>query len=50
MADADTIKHGRKFFRTFAGPGWQPETDQGFQDLYALQKATWSKLGYEPSH
>jgi prepilin-type N-terminal cleavage/methylation domain-containing protein/prepilin-type processing-associated H-X9-DG protein len=46
----DTIKHGREFARTFAGPGWQPETDQGFQDLYTMQKATWGKLGYEPTH
>lgn len=46
----DTIKHAREFSRTFAGPGWQPETDQGFQDLYAMQKATWGKLGYPPTH
>ena len=46
----DTIKHGREFSRKFAGPGWQPQTDQGFQDLYAMQKATWGKLGYQPTH
>jgi prepilin-type N-terminal cleavage/methylation domain-containing protein/prepilin-type processing-associated H-X9-DG protein len=46
----DTIKHGREFARTFAGAGWQPQTDAGFQDLYAVQKATWGKLGYQPTH
>ena len=50
MAGADTIKHGREFSRTFAGPGWQPETDQGVQDLCAVQKTTWGKLGYKPTH
>jgi prepilin-type N-terminal cleavage/methylation domain-containing protein/prepilin-type processing-associated H-X9-DG protein len=46
----DTIKHGREFERTFAGPGWQPSTNEGFDDLYAVQKATWGKLGYQPTH
>jgi prepilin-type N-terminal cleavage/methylation domain-containing protein/prepilin-type processing-associated H-X9-DG protein len=46
----DTIKHGREMFRTFSETRWQPETDQGFQDLYAMQRATWGKLGYQPSH
>ena len=46
----DTIKHGREFSRKFAGPGWQPETDEGFHDLYAMQKATWGKLGYQLTH
>ena len=44
MAGTDTIKHGREFSRTFAGPGWQPETDQGVQDLCACKRppgASW---------
>jgi prepilin-type N-terminal cleavage/methylation domain-containing protein/prepilin-type processing-associated H-X9-DG protein len=46
----DTIKHAREMTRTFSETRWQPETDQGFQDLYAMQKATWGKLGYQPTH
>ena len=46
----DTIKRGRSFSRTFGGPGWQPDSDEGFRDLYLVQKATWGKLGYSPTH
>jgi prepilin-type N-terminal cleavage/methylation domain-containing protein len=46
----DTVGHGREYARMFAGPGWVPRTDAGFQDLYRMQKTTWSKLGYEPTH
>jgi prepilin-type N-terminal cleavage/methylation domain-containing protein/prepilin-type processing-associated H-X9-DG protein len=28
---------------------WVPQTEQGFQDLYWMQKGTWGKLGYRPS-
>jgi prepilin-type N-terminal cleavage/methylation domain-containing protein/prepilin-type processing-associated H-X9-DG protein len=47
---ADTLKHGREANRTFAGPGWVPQTDAGFHELYRVQKATWGRLGYTPSH
>ena len=46
----DTIKRGRSLERGHAGAGWVPESHDGYQDLYWLQKATWSKLGYAPSH
>lgn len=46
----DTVKHGRAMIRTFSETRWQPETDAGFQDLYATQRATWGKLGYTPAH
>jgi len=46
----DTIKHAREMTRTFSETRWQPETDDGFQDLYAVQRATWGKLGYPPTH
>ena len=46
----DTVKHGRTVDRLFAGPGWAPKTDNGFHDLYRVQKATWGQLGYEPTH
>ncbi len=46
----DTILRGRQFNHTFGGPGWQPDSDEGFRDLYNIQKATWGKLGYNPTH
>ena len=45
----DTIKRGRTVDRGHVGD-WTPETDQGFQDLYWMQKGCWGKLGYNPSH
>ena len=46
----DTIKRGRSLERGHAGAGWVPDSSDGFQDLYWIQKATWGKLGYTPSH
>jgi prepilin-type N-terminal cleavage/methylation domain-containing protein/prepilin-type processing-associated H-X9-DG protein len=46
----DTIIYGRSVERTYGGPMWKPRTDAGFQDLYRIQKATWGKLGYDPTH
>ena len=46
----DTIEHGRLLDRRYAGPGWVPKSDEGFHDLYRLQRATWGKLGYDPTH
>ena len=46
----DTIKHGRSLEHGHAGAGWVPNTVQGFYDLYWIQKATWGKLGYTPTH
>jgi prepilin-type processing-associated H-X9-DG protein len=45
----DTIKRGRIVQRGHAGD-WTPETDEGFHDLYWMQKGCWGKLGYNPSH
>ncbi len=46
---ADTVEKGRLLDRRYA-TGWAPTTDEGFHDLYRVQKATWGKLGYEPTH
>jgi prepilin-type N-terminal cleavage/methylation domain-containing protein/prepilin-type processing-associated H-X9-DG protein len=46
----DTIKHGRDLERGHSGAGWVPQTGDGFEDLYWMQKCTWGKLGYTPSH
>ncbi|MHC4593542.1 MAG: type II secretion system protein [Planctomycetota bacterium] len=45
----DTIKMGRDRDRNHPG-NYTPETADGFQDLYRLQKATFGRLGYQPSH
>ena len=29
---------------------WAPETPEGLQDLYKIQRAVWGKLGYTPSY
>lgn len=46
----DTIKRGRSLERGHAGAGWVPNSYEGFQDLYWMQKGCWGKLGYTPSH
>ena len=45
----DTIKRGRSLERGHLGAGWVPDSYDGYQDLYWIQKATWGKLGYSPS-
>jgi prepilin-type N-terminal cleavage/methylation domain-containing protein/prepilin-type processing-associated H-X9-DG protein len=45
----DTIKMGRDRDRNHPG-NYTPETADGFQDLYRLQKATFGRLGYQSSH
>ena len=45
----DTIKIGRQRSRSHPGQ-FAPETAEGFQDLYRLQKATFGGLGYIPSY
>jgi len=46
----DTIKRGRSLERGHLGAGWVPNSYEGFQDLYWMQKGCWGKLGYTPSH
>jgi len=46
----DTVKMGRQRERGHPGNHYPPETAEGFDDLYRLQKNTWGKLGYTPSH
>jgi len=45
----DTIKRARLVEFTHQG-NWAPESVEGFQDLYRIQRGTWGKLGYTPSH
>ncbi len=46
----DTIKQARLMENSDPLVGWKPETDEGFQDLYRMQRGCWGKLGYAPSH
>jgi prepilin-type N-terminal cleavage/methylation domain-containing protein/prepilin-type processing-associated H-X9-DG protein len=48
----DTIQVARDKEAARAAPGsnWSPTTDDGYQDLYLVQRACWGKLGYTPTH
>ncbi|MBN2315039.1 MAG: type II secretion system protein [Sedimentisphaerales bacterium] len=46
----DTIKHARDEENMGPQVGWTPDTYEGFQDLYMMQRGCWGKLGYTPSH
>jgi len=46
----ETIKHGRDLQRGHAGSGFVPTSSDGYQDLYWMQKSTWGRLGYKPTH
>ncbi len=45
----DTIKRARLVEGTHLG-NWTPDTQEGFEDLYQMQKGCWGKLGYTPSY
>lgn len=46
----ETIKNGRNLERGHAGSGFTPQSYDGYQDLYWMQKSTWGRLGYTPTH
>jgi len=46
----DTIIRARLKENEAPGGNWVPETEDGFQDLYKVQKGCWGKLGYTPNH
>jgi prepilin-type N-terminal cleavage/methylation domain-containing protein/prepilin-type processing-associated H-X9-DG protein len=45
----DTIKRARDVERNHQG-NWTPTSEAGFRDLYRMQRGTWGKLGYTPTH
>jgi prepilin-type N-terminal cleavage/methylation domain-containing protein/prepilin-type processing-associated H-X9-DG protein len=45
----DTLEIGQGADRTKAA-AQAPTTEAGYMDLYRLQKATWGRLGYAPTH
>lgn len=46
----DTIQRARDQENLPPGTNWTPETDEGFHDLYRVQRGCWGKLGYTPNH
>ena len=46
----ETIKNGRALERGHAGAGFVPTSSDGYDDLYWMQKSTWGRLGYTPTH
>jgi prepilin-type N-terminal cleavage/methylation domain-containing protein/prepilin-type processing-associated H-X9-DG protein len=46
----ETIQNGRSRVRGHAGGGWTPTSEDGFDDLYWMQRGCWGSLGYTPSH
>jgi prepilin-type N-terminal cleavage/methylation domain-containing protein/prepilin-type processing-associated H-X9-DG protein len=43
----ETVKEGRKNIRGHEASHWTPQSPEGKEELYWMQKATWGKLGYE---
>ncbi len=46
---SEVIKHAREFENKPPQVGWVSQTDEGFEDLYWIQKGCWGSLGYRPS-
>jgi len=46
---AETIKYAREH-ENKPPVSWTPKTDEGFDDLYMVQKGCWGKLGYKPAN
>jgi prepilin-type N-terminal cleavage/methylation domain-containing protein/prepilin-type processing-associated H-X9-DG protein len=45
----ETIQYARDH-ENMGPTGWTPTTDEGYADLYQVQRGCWGKLGYTPSH
>ena len=45
----ETIQYARDH-ENMGPTGWTPTTDEGYADLYQVQKGCWGKLGYKPTH
>jgi len=45
----DTIKRARLVEFNHQG-AWAPESQEGFEDLYQMQRGCWGRLGYTPSY
>ncbi len=47
---ADTVEHGKNDDENNVTTQYTPETQEGYEDLYRMQKACWGKLGYAPTY
>jgi prepilin-type processing-associated H-X9-DG protein len=45
----DTIKRARDVETGHQG-NWTPQSEAGYRDLYRMQRGTWGRLGYTPTH
>lgn len=45
----ETIKHARDHENQGPQVGWVPQSDEGYGDLYAMQRGCWGRLNYTPS-
>jgi prepilin-type N-terminal cleavage/methylation domain-containing protein/prepilin-type processing-associated H-X9-DG protein len=46
----DTISHAREYENMMPDTAWKPTSDEGFRELYQMQRGCWGGLGYSPSH
>jgi prepilin-type processing-associated H-X9-DG protein len=46
----DTIAHAREYENMMPDTAWRPTSDEGFRELYQMQRGCWGSLGYSPSH
>jgi len=47
---SDTISHARDYENKMPDTAWQPQTEDGFKELYQMQRGCWGSLGYTPTH
>jgi len=50
---AETIKHGKAVASVYSPKEtnhWSPQTSEGKEDLYKMQKGCWGRLGYTPTY
>jgi prepilin-type N-terminal cleavage/methylation domain-containing protein/prepilin-type processing-associated H-X9-DG protein len=46
----DTIAHARQYENLNPDTTWKPTSEEGFRELYQMQRGCWGSLGYSPSH
>ncbi|MHC4532944.1 MAG: DUF4190 domain-containing protein [Planctomycetota bacterium] len=50
---AETVKHGKAATSVYSPKEtnhWPPQTSEGREDLYKMQKGCWGRLGYTPTY
>ncbi len=46
----DTIEHARDYENRGPDTAWKPQSEEGFAELYQMQRGCWGSLGYSPTH